>query len=300
MNLVFFFVTTLIWGTTWLAIHFQIGHVAPIWSVVYRFGLASCLLLAFCLATGRSLRFTRAQHMTIALQGILLFSLNYVLFYVASEDLVSGLVAVSFGSITIMNSMNSLWFFKTRLIPRVLLGSLIGLIGLAFVFDSGITNHFAAKANNSHVISALFICLLATYLASLGNMVSVSNQKQQVPIIESNALGMAYGTLFTAALALIFRVKMSFDWSAHYLFSLVYLAIFGSIFAFGFYLKLLSKIGAERAAYIGVVTPIIAMIISTIFEGFDWKIITVLGIILVVCGNTLVLRRKKVTAETGQ
>lgn len=292
IDLTYFLITTLIWGTTWLAIKFQLDFVSPIWSVAYRFGLAGMILLVFCFLTKRSLRFSWAQHRSIALQGVFLFSLNYILLYVSSEHLVSGLVAVLFGSITLMNNLNSRLLFKTPLKPLVLIGSCIGLMGLVLVFRSEINAQSSLSLHQS--IIALVIGIFATYLGSLGNMASVANQKQELPIIQTNALGMIYGAVFTALLALIFRIKIGFDISPHYLFSLLYLTIFGSIFAFGFYLSLIGRIGAERAAYIGVATPIIAVFISTFFENFSWRLSTILGILLVLAGNVLVLSRRKV------
>lgn len=289
-EIAFFLMTTLIWGTTWLAIKFQLDTVSPIWSVSYRFALAGLILLGFCALTKRSLRFSWAQHGAIALQGIFLFSLNYILLYVSSEYLVSGLVAVLFGSITLMNSLNSRLIFQTPLKPLVLIGSIIGLIGLMLVFRSEI--NVQSTFSLHHSIFALVIGIFATYLGSLGNMASVANQKQELPIIQTNALGMLYGGIFTALLASILKIKIGFDFSPHYLFSLLYLTIFGSIFAFGFYISLIGRIGAERTAYIGVATPIIAVFISTFFETFNWQLATMVGIALVVFGNVLVLRRK--------
>lgn len=289
-EIAFFLMTTFIWGTTWLAIKFQLDHVSPIWSVSYRFGLAGIILLIFCYFTKRSLRFTLSQHGTIALQGVFLFSINYILLYISSEHLVSGLVAVIFGSITLMNSLNSRLLFKKPLIPRVLFGSLVGLVGLMLVFHSEINAQ--SQINFQYSWFALTIGILATYMGSLGNMVSVANHKQELPIIQTNALGMLYGSLFTAILALILKIKIGFDDSFHYLISLLYLTIFGSIFAFGFYISLIGRIGAERAAYIGVATPIIALFISTLFEHFAWTTATIFGILLIISGNVLVLTRR--------
>jgi len=65
--------------------------------------------------------------------------------------------------------------------------------------------------------------------------------------------------------------------------------------AFSCYLKLLGEIGPDRAIYIALLTPAIAMVISTFFEGYRWDIYAFLGIILLFSGNILALKMKKQT-----
>src|SRR5437868_9365510 len=89
-----FLTATLIWGSTWLAIKYQLGAVAPEISVAYRFAAAGALLIVWCFATRRSLRFTRREHLFLALQGALFFGLNYAAIYIAEQYVTSGLVAV--------------------------------------------------------------------------------------------------------------------------------------------------------------------------------------------------------------
>lgn len=297
-NLLLYFATTLIWGSTWLAIQYQIGSVNPAWSVVYRFAIASVLLIGFCLFKRYSLRFNPREHIAIALQGFLLFSINYILYYYGSAFFISGIVAVIFASIIVMNIINSRLIFGTPIVPRVMLGACIGLCGLAVIFWSEITALDLSRLGVYFVVFGLAINLIATYLASLGNMVSTSNQKRGLPILQTNALGMAYGTVFSLFVALFFHQPFRIEFTINYIASLIYLAIFGSIFAFGSYLKLLGRIGPERSAYAFVFIPIIAMCFSTLFEDFRWSLNTVIGTGLVLCGNILVLAKKKVATRT--
>ena len=123
-----FAISTFIWGSTWLAIKFQLGAVAPEASVAYRFGIAALLLGAWCAATGRSLRFDRKQHAFIALQGALLFGFNYVSVYWAEQYATSGLVAVLFSTIVFMNPIGARWLFGSPLTLRTLVAALLGVV----------------------------------------------------------------------------------------------------------------------------------------------------------------------------
>ena len=115
-----FALSTLIWGSTWLVITFQLGVVSPEASVVYRFALAAVILGAWCAVTGRSLRFSAAQHRYLALQGALLFGLNYLCVYWAEQYIASGLVAVLFSLSVFLNLAGVRLFFATPVMRTVL------------------------------------------------------------------------------------------------------------------------------------------------------------------------------------
>ena len=86
--------------------------------------------------------------------------------------------------------------------------------------------------------------------------------------------------------------SFTMDWSMPYIASLVYLSVFGSIIAFGAYLSLIGQIGADRAAYATVLFPIVALLISSVFEGFEWTALSLAGMALVLAGNVLIVGRK--------
>ncbi len=295
-NSLFYLGTILIWGSTWLAIKYQLGSVAPAWSVTYRFTLAALLLLSWCLATGRSLRFSRSQHLFIALQGVLLFALNYYLFYLAEERITSGLAAVVFSTIVFMNLINGRIFLGSAIELKVVLGGLMGIAGLAFLFWP----EMQAVAFSGPVMSGLLLCLAATYLASLGNILSARNQKSGLPVIQTNALGMTYGAICMALLAWQSGSPASFEFSASYLISLIYLALFGSVIAFGCYLTLVGRIGAGKAAYCTLFFPVVALLLSTIWEGYHWTSQALIGSGLILCGNFLALNKKSLRRAKPQ
>ena len=287
--------TVLIWGTSWFAIELQIGVVPPELSVAYRFVLAAGMLLLYCAATGRRLRFPLRDHLFMALQGLFLFSLNYMLFYAAAPYLASGLLAVCFSTIVVMNIANGALLFRHPVDPRVAAGAVLGLFGLGLVFWPEI----AGFSFSGGAMLGLGLSVAATYSASLGNMVSVRHKQAHIPVVESNAIGMAYGAVLSLAFALAGGAPLAFDWSWTYVLSLVYLALFASVLAFGFYLTLLQRIGADRAAYATVLFPVVALTVSMLFEGYRWTAPAAVGFALVLAGNLLVLVRRRPGKEAA-
>ena len=281
--------SVLIWGSTWFAIRFQLGVVAPEVSLVYRFAIAALILLLFCLLTRRSLRFNLRQHGFIALQGLFLFSTNYLIFYWATGLLTSGIVALMFSTVILMNIVNGAIFIGTRVSPRVVLGAGFGIAGIAAIFWS----ELGRVENNADTWRGLWMCLIATWFASVGNIISARNQAVRIPVIQSNAWGMTYGALIMAGYALFGGVSFDYDPAPAYSLSLLYLAVFGSILAFGSYLTLVGRIGADRAAYAAVLFPVIALGLSTLFENYHWTPRAVFGFALVLLGNYIVLTKTR-------
>ncbi|MFN7097498.1 MAG: DMT family transporter [Gammaproteobacteria bacterium] len=293
INTALYIGTILIWGSTWLAIQYQVDSVNPVWSVAYRFAIATIILFVYCFAKKLPMKFNKQEHLAILLQSALIFSINYILYYLGSAHLISGYVAILGATIAIINIFNCRLFLNMPLNKKALLGAIIGIAGLVVVFWQEFASIKAGDMAFETLAMAVFFCLLGTYVASLGNIVSKRNQDLNLPIVQTNAWGMLYGTLITASIAAAFRLPMHIDFSFQYLFALLYLSLFGSVIAFGLYLKLLGSIGPDRAAYLFVVTPIVALILSSFFEGFHWESSTIVGILMILAGNTLVMSAPK-------
>ena len=225
----------------------------------------------------------------MALQGVMLFALNYLFFYLSELYITSGLAAVVFSTIVIMNLINGRIFLGTSVEWKVMIGGILGLIGLGLLFWP----EMAAVNFSGPIISGLVFSFGATYLASLGNILSAHNQKKKLPIIQTNAYGMSYGALCMFLIAWHSGSPMMIETTPAYLFSLVYLALFGSVIAFGCYLTLIGRIGVGRAAYTTLLFPVVALLLSTIWEDYHWTIPGILGIGLILCGNYLALVKKK-------
>jgi drug/metabolite transporter (DMT)-like permease len=288
-NLIFYVSTVFIWGSTWFAIKLQLGVVPPMVSVAYRFSLAALLLLGWCRLNRLNLRFSRIDHLFMALQGALLFCLNYLLFYLAELHLTSGLAAVVFSTIMLMNVVNGALFLATPINRKVVIGGILGLAGIGLVFQPEIVS-FTFDQNSTR---AILYCFLATYMASLGNILSARNQRHKLPIVQSNGFGMLYGALLMLFLASITGQQFTLPLTLSYMGSLLYLSVFGTIVAFGCYLSLIGRIGADRAAYATLLFPLVALAISTVLEDYHWSIPAILGTIMILAGNLLMLQHRK-------
>ena len=286
-----FSIATLIWGSTWLAITFQLGSVAAEASVVYRFALAALMLAAWCLATGRSLRFPAAQHSWLASQGALLFGLNYLCVYWAEQHIASGLVAVLFSLIVFLNLVGVRMFFATPVNRRTALGAALGVAGVTLLFWRELAGM------QTDALRGILFGLAATVFASGGNLLAVRNQRRGIPLLPGVAWGMTYGTLTIAIVAALNDIVWTFDPRPGYVLSLLYLAAFGSVIAFAAYLTLLGKIGAARAGYVGVAVPVVALLLSTVFEHYEWTLPALAGAALCIAGNVLVLMPQPTTVR---
>lgn len=289
-NVLFYLLTILIWGSTWLGIKLQLGTVEPLVSVVYRFSMAAVILLAWCRITRLNMSFSLKNHGFMALQGALLFGFNYWLFYVAELHLTSGLAAVIFSTVLVMNMVNGFLFLKTPFDVKVIAGGALGLVGIIMVFRPEVAGFHLGDGG----VTGVLLAFAATYMASLGNIISARNQKQGVPVIQTNAYGMTYGAVFMFLVVLFMGKSLTFVVSFAYIGSLIYLAVFGSIVAFGCYLSLIGRIGADRAAYATLIFPIVALVISTIWENYHWTLESVTGVLLILSGNLFMLKKKSV------
>ena len=292
-NTLLYLVTVFIWGSTWLAITYQLGVVPPEWSVAYRFFLAAALLFIYSKLRGLQLRFTLREQFFIALQGLLLFSANYILVYYSELYITSGMVSVLFSSIIVFNVFFGALLLRSPVRGRVLLGSLVGISGLALIFWPEMQG---LDLQGTRLLG-LGLALLSALSASLGNIVSARNQQNRLPVIQTNAYGMLYGAILTSVVALLRGAPLAFDGSAGYLGSLFYLALFGSVIAFGSYLTLLGRIGADRAAYVTVLFPVIALLLSALFENLQLDWVQFSGFALVILGNGLVVNWRQQGAK---
>ena len=278
-------VAVLIWGSTWLAIEFQLGVVEPEVSIVYRYLAAAGILVIWSKIKGLSLVFNLRSHRWFALMGLLMFSLNYILAYRAQIYITSALSAIAFSSMLWMNIINSRLFFGVRAGPRIYAGGLLGIIGIIVLFGPQVTE----VSLSDGVFYGSLLAVVGALMASFGNMASQAAQKLKLPVVQSNAWSMLYGGLLTAVIALLQGIPFTFDSSPEYVLSLAYLTIFGSVIAFGAYLTLLGRIGAHRAGYATVMFPVVALILSILFEDLALDMTMILGIGLVLSGNLLVL-----------
>jgi drug/metabolite transporter (DMT)-like permease len=284
-----FFIPSLIWGSTWYAIKFQLGIVDPVMSVAYRFFIASAIMLLFCSLFKKNLRFGYKEHLLFVLQGFLLFGINYWLVYLAEIQLTSGLIAVIFSLVVFTNAVFGALFIRSKITWRIAIGGILAILGTALIFKDEVTLLFGKKV----VLSAIIMSFGSLLLASLGNVLSAYSQKKKLPLLQANAFSMMYGALAVFSVGLILGKKINFETHFSYLISLFYLAIFGSIIAFSSYLKIIGRIGPAKGSYALVLVPIIAMIFSTFFESYEWQKSALVGMPILILGNMVAMDKLK-------
>jgi drug/metabolite transporter (DMT)-like permease len=280
-------VTVLIWGTSWLAIIYQLGVVDPMVSVAYRFILAAVIMHGLCWVRRQPMRFSRRDHCFLALQGASLFALNYWLFYNAELHIASGLAAVVFSTIIVWNILIGAVWIRHPLDRRVLLGAGLGLCGIALVFWPEVQDFEA----NETGLYGLGLSIVATMLASLGNIASARNQQAGISVLSSNAWAMTYGAGLMVLLALVSGKPFDFMATPLYVGALLYLSVFASVIAFWSYLTLVGEIGPDRAAYATLLFPLVALGLSTVFEDYVWTLPAIIAVCLILGGNLLTLRK---------
>jgi drug/metabolite transporter (DMT)-like permease len=283
-----FSICSLIWGTTWYVILFQIDATTPTVAVFYRYLLAAVIMFGInILFLKRSLIFPIKNHLYFLGLGFFNFCLNYNLTYNAEKYINTGLVALTFTSLIYFNMLGMKLFFKKPIRGQVFWGAVIGFIGIACLFKKEI---FESSFTSTTTIGVV-IGLLATLSASIGNMFGTKNYSFKIPVLTYNAFGMLYGALFTLGYGLLTQEDFTLPLTTPFLSSLLYLSIFGTVIAFWSYQTLSGKIGPEKAAYTSLVSPVIAVIISHLYEGITFNFFLVIGMILCLLGNYIALKK---------
>ena len=287
-NYILFLITLFCWSPTWYLIKFQLGYVDPLVSVFYRFIIAAIIIFIYLVIKNKNLKFSINHHFWFLFFGTCLYSINYVFFYLSNTYLISAFPAIVFSTVVIMNILGETFYFKKKPSLKTLIGATIGMIGIIIIFNDEIFNF--SLSEGTHV--GLFLALIGTFCASTGNMVHQRNLNNNFPPIQTIAYAMIYGSFVTLFVTQIRGAELLFENSLSYISSLLYLSIFGSIFAFVSYLKLLEKVGPGRAGYVGVVMPVLALMISTIFEKLEWQIDLIIGLPILIIGAILVINQK--------
>lgn len=296
-DLIAYGLVVLAWGGSWHVIIHQFGPVPVETSLAYRFLLGAVLLAPVLLVAQKGrLALSARDHLWIALQGMLVFGLGYWIFYRAVGAMTSGLVAVVFSLLTIFNACNQSLFFGLPLERRVLAAALIGIVGVGLIFAPELW----AVNINFGILEGVAWTLLATWLASLGNMISLRNSRAGIPATVFTAYGMGYGGALMLLVCVLEYGAPTFEMTASYILSLFYLGAFASSLAFALYFGLIARIGADRAAYVSVLMPLVALIISALFEDFRLGPEVGAGVALILLGNVMALTRGRQAAAAAR
>lgn len=283
MNAVLFASTVLIWGTTWIAIAWEVGPVPILVSVFYRFAVAAVVLFAILAATGQLSVPRRRDQPFVLAQALCLFCCNFICFYAAESLVPSGLVSVIFSFATVLNAVNARIFFRAAIAPRTIAAAALGVLGLVLLLGRD-----TAVGLSAGTAEGIALAALGTLFFSLGNMASRRNSAAGLAPAVACAWGMLYGAAALLVLIGLTGTPIVAPSDARYLGALLYLAVVGSVIGFTAYLSLVARIGSSKAAYATVLFPLVALALSTVFEGYRWHWTGVVGLALTLAGNVVI------------
>lgn len=287
MNALLYILVVVIWGTTWIAIYMQQGVVSVPVSIFWRFAVAAVVMLVVLLALGRLKRIGLKDHLFCVLQGACVFGFNFFCFYHAAVYISSGLESVIFSMAVLFNAFNNLLFFRKKPSPRVLPAAALGIAGIIALF----WHDLVATQMAPSLLIGIGLSALGTFGFSLGNMISARHQSRGLETLSTNTYAMFYGTAIMGVVALASGESFMPDFTSRYIGSLLYLAIFGSVIAFGAYFTLVGRIGASQAAYSTLLFPLVALSLSTVYEGYVWHANAVLGLVMILLGNLVMFAK---------
>jgi len=261
---------------------------APLTSVFYRFAISAILLFLFLLIRKQKIHFGWKHHRLFLIQGFFLFSINFVLTYIAKSLVSSGIVALSFTSLIYFNILGSKIYLKQALESKVLIGSFLGGLGILIFFQEEVQNF----QTTSQTSIGILLAIASTICSSIGNILSAKTVADEVPISSSNAWSMLYGSFSNLGMALYLREDFRIPMTPSYLFSLGYLVIFATLLTFGAYILLVKRTGPAQAAYCNMISPLVALGLAAVFEGYIWTTNNILGVLFCILGSIFTLRRK--------
>jgi drug/metabolite transporter (DMT)-like permease len=286
-------VCALIWGTTWHAIKLQLGQVDPFISVIYRFSVASLLLFVWSALRRERVALSQSQHVAALGVGVCIFAVDYACVYNAETRVASAVVAIMFGATALLN-LSAFRLLHGQCAARAAwLAASLGASGVALLS----WGELLRSGFDPRTYQGLGLALIGVLGTVGGNLFAMRGERAASPLTASTAWSMAYGAAVLALYALLTGRRWSFDASPHYVGSLLYLALFGSVIAFLLYFGIARRRGYTMASYISALTPIIAMLMSSLYEGKSWGPTAFLGVTLVVLGQWLLLRVRAGTHE---
>ncbi len=291
-----FIVATIIWGTTWIVIRDQLGPVPPTWSIVYRFAAGAVAMFIYAALTKSPFRIGRQGHVFAVIFGFAQFVLNFNFVYRAEAFITSGLVAVLFAMLLVPNALLGRVFLKQPLSGRFLLGSLVAVIGVGMLIAQEIR---ADTASASATLVGVVFTLLGVLSASVANIMQGTARGKALPMASTLAWGMLWGTGMNALLAFALTGAPVMEWTPAYIGGVIYLGVFASAVAFTCYFSVIRDVGPARAAYSSVLTPILAMIISTVVEDYRWSWLAAAGGVVALAGLLIALSARRPAPKSG-
>ena len=286
-NFIAFVIVSLIWGGTWLVIRDQIASVPASWSISYRFVIAALGMFALAALRREPLLLAPGGLRWAALLGLFQFTLNFAFVYNAEAYITSGLVAVMFALLVVPNAVLGRIFLHQPITGAFVLGSLIAAIGVALLFAH---EWRSSPATLQQVLLGAGLTVGGILSASAANITQAMEGAKKQPFLALLAWAMTIGVLINTVFALVTAGPPQFDPRPSYTMGILFLGLAGSVVTFPLYYGLVRKVGAGKAAYSSVIVPVVAMILSTLFEGFVWGPLPAAGAVVTLVGMVVAMR----------
>ena len=296
MNALLFIACVLIWGSTWMALTFQVGEVDPVVAVAWRFSIAVVCSGLWILLSRRSFSMPLRIHLKAASVGFFLYTLDYSFLYAAQQYMISALLAVLSSSVIYFTVILRRVLLKKPMRLEVIMGASLGLVGIVCIF----LPEFAKMSLQEGLALGLLWAAISFLCASIGNIISENILEEGTPVIQMNFYAMGYGLIFMYGFGLISGASYQLPQNNDFYFALLYLALFGSVLAFGAYMKLLQRIGSDKSTYVVLVYPIVALGLSTLFEGYVWTGLAAFGVVMVLVGNAIAMGKLNKTLRINE
>jgi drug/metabolite transporter (DMT)-like permease len=288
-------ICSVIWGTTWLVLKLQLGSASPVASIFYRFVLSGALMFPISAWQGDRLGLTRREHGLAAGQGLAVFCCGYLFVYMAESHAPSAVVAVAFALMALVNTAMFRLVLKQKAHRAAWLGAGLGAMGVACLSYGQIAN----SPVRGDLLVGVGLTVMSVIFNAFGNLAARLSQTSRTPVATMTGWSMLYGStallVFGLATHTSFQVPMTLAWWAPFL----YLSLVGSVAAFLIYYSLANRRGFTVASYTSVLTPPIAMLVSSLFEKVRWDWTALVGLIFIMMGQVLIVRQGRLTAAAA-
>lgn len=288
-NGLLFCLCAFIWGTTWFAITFQHSEMSLIYSVGLRFACAALLLGSWCFWRKLSMKFSWQAHLKMLAAGFSLYTLDYVFLYLSQQFIVSALLAVFSASVVYFTILLRRFMLGKPVRMEVVIGAGISAFGLYLLFSP----EMDGLTTSDGLTLGLILATISFFFAAVGNVISENALSEEVPVVQFNFWAMSYSLVFTFGYAVCSNEPFVLPETQSYWLSLLYLAVFGSVLAFGAYMKLVKNLGADKSSNVILVYPVVALVISTLFENYQWSIMGLAGVVAIILGNAIAMDKLK-------
>jgi drug/metabolite transporter (DMT)-like permease len=279
-------------SSSWLLIKKQVMHSGALWPLAVRFFLGSFILYIYSKARGIRLSLSFKKHCALIFQSLLLFSFNFIAIYMAAKYLYSGINSLICASVVIFNVINSAIFNNKKINLSLFFSSVLGLIGLALILSSDFLYIVNSGLDYKGFIFGVGLGVIGAYVTSWGQVFTLKLIEMQIKPVQINIWGMLYGSLVVSICAFLTDSEIGYIFDIENLLSILYMAAIPTAFGFVVYIKLIKEVGADRGGYVFIFVPLVAIIISSIFEDYKWQTVSYLGLGFIIVGKAFPSIRK--------